>query len=111
MTPYLEPHTRGEQRFNSSLKQTRVIIEQVFGQVKRRFPCLATGLRVSPRRVSTIIIACAILHNKAKEFGEADMPEEDAPAEIEVEVPPYNGPVHDGRLFREQIVLQHFSNI
>ena len=110
MTPYLNPQTRGERNFNSSLKRTRVIVEQMFGQMKRRFPCLAIGLRISPVRASTVIIACAVLHNKAKDFGEPEM-DEGQIVEEEVEVPPYNGPVHDGRLYRDQLVIQHFSHV
>jgi hypothetical protein len=48
MTPYLAPSTPSEERFNASLCRTRVLIEQTFGILKRRFQVLQVGLRVSP---------------------------------------------------------------
>ena len=45
MTPYLNPETNTHQRFNASLCRTRVLIEQSFGILKRRFSCLQGTLR------------------------------------------------------------------
>lgn len=44
-TPVLIPETLSEIRFNTALRKTRVIVEQLFGVWKRRFPCLHYGLR------------------------------------------------------------------
>ena len=52
-----------QERFNISLCRTRVVIEQAFGVLKRRFPCLHYGLRVKPDRAAKITVACVILHN------------------------------------------------
>ena len=46
MTPLHNAQTRPDKRFNQSLSKTRVIVERVFGQWKRRFPILSKGLRV-----------------------------------------------------------------
>ncbi|XP_056018365.1 putative nuclease HARBI1 [Ostrea edulis] len=62
MVPYLTPRTRAEEKFNTSLCRTRVTIEQAFGILKRRFPCLQVG-KVQPDRVCATVIACVILHN------------------------------------------------
>lgn len=111
MTPIPHPASRAERRYNSSLSRTRVIIEQVFGQLKRRFPCLSIGLRVCPVRATTIVLACTVLHNMAKDYGEPDVEDDDEENDDddEVEVPPYVGELHDGQLHRNRIINQHFN--
>ncbi|XP_067284070.1 putative nuclease HARBI1 [Pseudorasbora parva] len=64
LTPYQEPQTGPQNRFNVALSKTRVRIEMTFGILKARFNCLRR-LRVSPERASQIVAACAILHNIA----------------------------------------------
>lgn len=64
MTPYPDPQTPAENRFNVALGRSRVKIEMTFGVIKSRFNCLR-GLRVSPDRAANIISACAVLHNIA----------------------------------------------
>ncbi|XP_061170345.1 putative nuclease HARBI1 [Saccostrea echinata] len=54
MTPYLAPATQSEERYNASLCQTRVLIEQTFGIMKRRFQALQIGFQGIPRPSSTV---------------------------------------------------------
>ncbi|XP_052237807.1 putative nuclease HARBI1 [Dreissena polymorpha] len=63
MTPHQNTDSPCKERFNISLCRTRVVIEQAFGVLKRRFPCLHYGLRVQPDRAAKITVACVILHN------------------------------------------------
>ncbi|XP_067670188.1 putative nuclease HARBI1 [Haliotis asinina] len=63
MTPYLSPANRAQERFNRSQTKTRVLIEQTFGILKRRFSCLHSGLRMSPKRACDVIVTSVILHN------------------------------------------------
>ncbi|XP_033738226.1 putative nuclease HARBI1 [Pecten maximus] len=64
MTPYNHTNDiRHRERFNGALCRTRVVIEQTFGILKRRFSCLSIGLRTNPNRACKYIVACAILHN------------------------------------------------
>lgn len=63
MTPFLNPSTAPQQRFNTSLCKTRVMVEQTFGILKRRFSCLQGVLRTDPNQATKYVIACAILHN------------------------------------------------
>ncbi|XP_048259000.1 putative nuclease HARBI1 [Haliotis rufescens] len=64
MTPYHNTgNIRHRDRYNYSLCRTRVLIEQTFGILKRRFPCLSLGLRTNPTRACKYVVSCAILHN------------------------------------------------
>lgn len=76
LTPFLNPRNRAEQRYNNAHKTTRSVIERSFGVLKRRFPCLAIGMRVNIERVLPIIVAVMILHNIAVEMNE-DEPQQD----------------------------------
>lgn len=44
-------------------KKTRIIVEQLFGVWKRRFPCLQYGLRTKLSTSVVIVCATAVLHN------------------------------------------------
>lgn len=46
LTPLLQPYTRVEVKYNDSHKNTRNILERVFGWWKRKFACLYYGLTV-----------------------------------------------------------------
>ena len=63
MTPYNNPDTNAKMKFNRCQARSRVVIEQTFGILKRRFACLHSGLRVDPNKACKIVIACVILHN------------------------------------------------
>lgn len=63
MTPFPVPSTPAQVKFNNAHAKTRVTIEQTFGILKRRFSCLHSGLRTSPEKACTIVLACAVLHN------------------------------------------------
>jgi hypothetical protein len=65
MTPYPNPTNPAQEAFNNALCRTRVKIEQLYGILKRRFPCLHQELRLTPARACETIGACAVLHNIA----------------------------------------------
>ncbi|XP_055841252.1 putative nuclease HARBI1 [Episyrphus balteatus] len=56
------PDNAVEQRFNRAHKRTRRIVENSFGILKEKFPCL-NYLRMQPTVAEQIVIACCILHN------------------------------------------------
>lgn len=61
--PISNPLNQAEYDFNRAHKRTRRIIENAFGVLKERFPCLYQ-LRVrSPEFAGEIFKACCILHN------------------------------------------------
>ena len=77
MTPYENPVNRNQTRFNTTLKTCRSSVDRSIGQLKRRFNCLQSGLRVQPDKACLIIVACVILHNIAKLLDEEDFEGED----------------------------------
>ncbi|XP_033229632.1 putative nuclease HARBI1 [Belonocnema kinseyi] len=66
ITPLNNPVTEAERLFNESQIRTRNKIECTFGIWKRRFPCLATRMRFKVDHVLPVIVATAVLHNKAR---------------------------------------------
>lgn len=89
-TPLLETTNRIEELYNESQIRTRNVVERGYGVLKRRFPCLALGLRVHITTTQDIILACAVLHNicidQRDEWEEEVDPDDiDVPAESEVE--------------------------
>lgn len=90
--------------------RTRVVIEQTFGILKRRFPCLSCGLRVKPGRSCQIIMSCSYLHNFGLDHGDifdrltgvdVDQPEPDL--NIQVANP------NNGLLYRDVLARTFFS--
>ena len=63
LVPLLHPSTPAEEHYNVNHKRARVVIERTFGQVKRRFYCIGSILRIKLEKVHTII-TCFTLHNK-----------------------------------------------
>ncbi|XP_058637710.1 putative nuclease HARBI1 [Onychostoma macrolepis] len=69
MTPFRNPVGAAQERYNTALTKTRVIIERTIGQLKRRFHCLRGELRLEPTKAGRVIIACVVLFNISKDFG------------------------------------------
>ena len=58
LTPYGNPNTISERRYNAAHTRTRVLIEQCFGIVKNRFNCLRLGLNhAEDKQFMKVIIA------------------------------------------------------
>ena len=70
ITPLLNTETDAEKVFNESLVRTRNTVERSYGVWKRRFPILSRGIGTRLSTVQAIIVATAVLHNIAREFGE-----------------------------------------
>ena len=87
------------------------MIEQGFGQTKRRFHCLFEKLRISPKKACLTFIACAVLHNICKDLGMPDFPEEDGfedPNNIHVEYAALGFHDEDGAM-RAHITAEYFQ--
>ncbi|KAG5867265.1 hypothetical protein JTB14_029019 [Gonioctena quinquepunctata] len=64
-TNYDDPMNPAQTAFNRAHKQTRRIIENAFGVLKEKFPCL-NHLRVDPVFAANIVKCCATLCNITK---------------------------------------------
>ncbi|XP_046811342.1 putative nuclease HARBI1 [Lucilia cuprina] len=65
LTPYRNPSTDAQIKFNTTLTKARNCIERCYCVLKNRFRCLIgeRGLHYSPEKAKTIINVCCVLHN------------------------------------------------
>ena len=110
MTPILHPASPAEERFNMSLCRTRVLVQQTFVILKRRFQCLHGELRTTPPNAVKYVVACAVLHNIGIDQGDIINIATD-----DVDIPPPNDipfiPVpgqNDGAVLRGRLVTHFF---
>ncbi|GBL87279.1 Putative nuclease HARBI1, partial [Araneus ventricosus] len=74
LTPFGNPRSPAEVRYNKSHVLTRNTVERKYGILKRRFPCLSIGLNCHIERVPAIIVACCVLHNLAIRLADPEPP-------------------------------------
>lgn len=84
MTPFRNPTTEDQTRYNRVQILVRNTVERKYGVWKRRFPCLVFGLRCKLETSLAVIIACAVLHNFCIQQRE-EMPPADPEIEAAVE--------------------------
>ncbi len=119
LTPFHDPRTDAEKRYNVAHKKVRARIEQAFGILKRKWACLHLEVRMSPERVCAIVTACAILHNIGIDRQNWDIndienvdPDSDGDDHGETNARALdNTACRDGKAFRMQVVRTHFTNI
>ncbi|KAF9406217.1 hypothetical protein HW555_013336 [Spodoptera exigua] len=63
LSPYLNPVTRGQQKYNDAHIKTRNVVERQYGVLKRRFPVLAVSIRLRLDTAIRVMLACCVLHN------------------------------------------------
>ncbi|KAL4721215.1 hypothetical protein ACJJTC_019540 [Scirpophaga incertulas] len=66
LTPYLNPITRGQQKYNDAHIKTRNVVERQYGVLKRRFPVLAVGIRLRLETAIRVMLAYCVLHRVAQ---------------------------------------------
>ncbi|XP_003724868.3 putative nuclease HARBI1 [Strongylocentrotus purpuratus] len=72
MTPFADPDTPVKRSFNRAHTRNRVVIEQAFGQLKRRSPILRYGVRLKLENIPKCIVACFVLHNVSRFLHDPD---------------------------------------
>lgn len=72
--PLPQPITDAEKRYQAAQITTRNVAERGFGRLKRRFPCLALGMRFKLNKVQDVIVACCVLHNFIQMENNAETP-------------------------------------
>lgn len=97
-------------RYNDIQCRTRQIVERTYGVWKKRFPCLSRGLTTKLITSTTIVVACAVLHNMSLIFNDV-LPEDDDEFYDNEEVPVHevNNDVIDGFAVREAIIARMFN--
>ena len=86
-------------------------MERTYGGWKRSFPCLSRGLTTKILCSTTIIVACAALHNMTLLFNDVSLEDDEFPEEEEDElpvVPPQWQPL-EGFATREALIARMFS--
>ncbi|XP_063232410.1 putative nuclease HARBI1 isoform X1 [Bacillus rossius redtenbacheri] len=76
LTPLLHPETPAENRYNEAHIRTRNVVERQYGVLKRRFPILSLGMRLSLPVAQAVVVAVAILHNIALDAAEEQPPDD-----------------------------------
>lgn len=109
LTPILRPETDAEVRYNNAHKKTRVVIEQLFGVWKRRFPCLYYSLRTKLTTSAAIICATAVLHNICIQHNLGEVSEEELHENIQFEDLINHEQNGIGFALRNAFILRHFS--
>lgn len=82
ITPLLNATTEVEELYNEAVIRTRNPVERQYGVWKRRFPVLATKLRLKLATSLKVIVATAILHNVAIEQREGEQPPDDPELQV-----------------------------
>ena len=108
LTPFLNPGIPAETNYNNALCHTRVLIEQSFGVLKRRFQVLQGTIRTTPETAVNTIVACVVLHNIGIEQG--DIIDFDFVID-QYEAPPRNylNNGEDGNIMRRHVAMTYFS--
>ncbi|KAJ8958210.1 hypothetical protein NQ314_006440 [Rhamnusium bicolor] len=108
LTPVIQPGNINENRYNTAHIRTRNIVERVFGIWKRRFPCLRRILSTKLQTSTTIICACAVLHNIAIQQRDDNFENDEL---INDNIPIVNNGENDqlGLMFRREFINQHFQ--
>jgi len=77
LTPLLNPATNAEKAYNAAHISARNCIERTNGVLKRRFPALKYGMRLTIEHTLPVIVATVVLHNIALVMGDGEPPEDE----------------------------------
>lgn len=102
-------HTCTFLQYSNIHGSTRWIVERTFGIWKRRFPCLSKGLTTKLLTSTTIVVACAVLHNLSLILNDKlEEEEEEENMNDEVPVPQPHWQPGDGFVMRNALIERLF---
>ncbi|KAL2080719.1 hypothetical protein ACEWY4_024512 [Coilia grayii] len=110
LTPFQQPNTAAEARYNRAHIATRAIVERAIGRWKQRFRCLskmAGGVQLHPVKCCAVAVVTAQLHNMAVRAN-VPLPEEDMVLEEDVADLPHHDANPQGLAVRNQLVHHMF---
>ena len=104
LTPYRNPVTDAQKKYNYAHIRTRVLIEQAFGQLKRRFNILYSKTRLGVDKVAKVVVVCCMLHNLAvnRKLPEVTSSQGNSSDTVVPNVQ-YNGNLNTGTAYRDHI--------
>ncbi len=114
ITPLENPTNEAERLFQESIVRTRNIIERTIGVWKRRFPCLAVGLRTKIPLIQDIIVATSILHNLAISEKEEEPPDIDEELEAlinNLQIPDNEAHEEQNDQHRRYLIYNYFNRL
>ncbi|XP_061191721.1 putative nuclease HARBI1 [Saccostrea echinata] len=106
LTPFVNPRSPQEQRYNNAHCTTRNTVERAFGVLKSRFRCIhKTGgsLQFAPEKCIKIIECCFRLHNKAID-ARTPLIAGNEPVQLYQNNVAYQGLDNDGIAVRQRVV-------
>ncbi|GBN13781.1 Putative nuclease HARBI1 [Araneus ventricosus] len=106
LTPFLNPRTQSERRYNFSHIRTRNVVERQHGLWKERVSCLLTKLRCSLDNAMTIIVATAVNHDIARSLGDFEENEFFEPDDSSLEI--YFSEDQFGGMAKREFLVQEF---
>lgn len=109
---YNNPDDVAHARYNNAHKRTRRLVENAFGILKEKFPCL-NYLRVDPVFAANIFKCCVTLCNMSKDnvhFGNEEEAAEQDDMDINNEENNYQVPPTIGALARAQQLVEYFRH-
>lgn len=107
MTPFLNPATDSQMKYNNALCKTRVLIEQTFGIIKRRFRVLHCEMLTNPSQAVINTAACVVLHNIGINRG--DIINYDRLEDQDTNIDMQENLIFDGAAMRDHLVNTFFS--
>ncbi|XP_065213051.1 putative nuclease HARBI1 [Planococcus citri] len=114
-TPLRNPNTDVQRLYNESIIRTRNPVERQYGVLKRRFPVLALGMRMKLKKIQSVIVACAVLHNICIDFDGDEEPPHDPEVlgvafdDNDNDIEPENE--DDARTARDQLLADYFPGL
>ncbi|XP_071637872.1 putative nuclease HARBI1 [Temnothorax longispinosus] len=111
LTPFLQPQTDTQNRYNWAHIRTRLTVERCFGEWKGMFRSLQNNMQINLETAKVAIIAMAILFNIRKQFNNFEYEIDDEENQSDEEQPaavPY-ATERPGAAYRLDFAQRHFG--